>query len=331
MELKKLSIDTNNIYIYNGVNYEGDIMAINKVVRAALKALSYNEYDIKEKLQLHRNFVNLTRRHILKPLFKTWDFQIGSIDYNIPVRVFYPEEETDRPLLLFFHGGGWVSGNIDTYDKVCTNMARITNHRVVSVDYRLAPENPFPMGLEDCYAVAKAFITNYEINDKEVILIGDSAGGNLAAAVSLLANERKEFSVNKQILIYPSTYNDHTENSPFKSVVENGRDYLLTSKRITDYMDLYKSKDEDVYNPYFAPLLSKDLSNQPSTLVITAEYDPLRDEGEEYGRMLRKAGNYTEIYRIKDGLHGFFSLPPRFPQVKLSYEIINRFLYEVKN
>ncbi|HOH70175.1 MAG TPA: alpha/beta hydrolase [Sedimentibacter sp.] len=304
-------------------------MAINKVVRAALKALSYNELDIKKNLQMHRNFVNMTRRQILKPLFKTRDYKIGSKNYNIPVRIFSNHVNSDFPVLLFFHGGGWVTGNIDSYNKVCINMARLTDCKVVSVDYRLAPENPFPAGLEDCYNAAKAFITNDVINDKEVILIGDSAGGNLAAALSLLAKERKEFAVNKQILIYPSTYNDHTDKSPFKSVMENGTDYLLTSKRIRDYMDLYKSREEDVYSPYFAPLLSNDLSMQPRTLIITAEYDPLRDEGEEYGRKLREAGNYVEIYRIKDALHGFFALPPRFPQVKLCYDIINRFIYEV--
>ncbi|HNZ83448.1 MAG TPA: alpha/beta hydrolase [Sedimentibacter sp.] len=304
-------------------------MAINKVVRAALKALSYNELDIKKNLQMHRNFVNMTRRQILKPLFKTRDYKIGSKNYNIPVRIFSNHVNSDFPVLLFFHGGGWVTGNIDSYNKVCINIARLTDCKVVSVDYRLAPENPFPAGLEDCYNAAKAFITNDVINDKEVILIGDSAGGNLAAALSLLAKERKEFAVNKQILIYPSTYNDHTDKSPFKSVMENGTDYLLTSKRIRDYMDLYKSREEDVYSPYFAPLLSNDLSMQPRTLIITAEYDPLRDEGEEYGRKLREAGNYVEIYRIKDALHGFFALPPRFPQVKLCYDIINRFIYEV--
>jgi len=304
-------------------------MAINKVVRAALKALSYTEYDIKENLRMHRNLVNMTRKHFLKPLYKTWDYKLRSKDHNIPVRVFSPHVHGDFPVLLFFHGGGWVTGNIETYNKVCTNMAKLTKCKVASVDYRLAPENPFPAGLEDCYEAAKAFVTNKVINDKEVILIGDSAGGNLAAAVSLLARERKEFKVKKQILIYPATYNDHSENSPFRSLVENGRDYLLTSKRIRDYMDLYISKKEDFYSPYFAALLSKDLSMQPKTLIITAEYDPLRDEGEEYGKKLREAGNYVEIYRIKDGLHGFFSLPPRFPQVKLCYDIINHFIYEV--
>ncbi len=307
-------------------------MAINKVVRAALRAISYQDIDVKKNLMLHRNFVNLTHRHYLKPFFNTWDCSVGSEDYTIPVRIYSPEEEGNYPVLLFFHGGGWVSGNIDSYSKVCANMAKMTGHKVVSVDYRLAPEHPFPAGLEDCYQVAKAFITNKEINDNEVTIIGDSAGGNLAASLSLLARDRKEFQVKKQILIYPATYNDYSESSPFQSVHDNGTDFLLTSKRIRDYMDLYKSKDEDTHSQYFAPLLAEDLTNQPDTLIITAEFCPLRDEGEYYGRRLREAGTNVEIFRVKDALHGFFTLPPRFPQVKLCYEIINSFLsgYEVK-
>lgn len=301
-------------------------MAINKVVKAALKAISYKDIDVKKNYMLHRNFVNLTHRHYLKPFFNTWDCAVGSDSHSIPVRIYSPEEEGDYPVLLFFHGGGWVTGNIDSYSKSCANMAKMTNHKVVSVDYRLAPEHPFPAGLEDCYEVAKAFITNKNINNREVTIIGDSAGGNLAAALSLLARDRKEFSVKRQILIYPATYNDHSETSPYKSVHDNGTDYLLTSKRICDYMDLYKSKSEDKYSQYFAPLLANDLANQPDTLIITAEFCPLRDEGEHYGKRLREAGNNVDIFRVKDALHGFFTLPPRFPQLKLTYEIINAFL-----
>ena len=307
-------------------------MTINKVARAALRAISYNDIDIKKNLLLHRNFVNLTHRHYLKPLSNTWDFLMESENHTIPVRIYSPEEEGNYPVLLFFHGGGWVTGNIDSYSKVCANMAKMTGHKVVSVDYRLAPEHPFPAGLEDCYQVAKSLIVNKGVNAKSITIIGDSAGGNLAAAVSLLARERKEFEIKRQILIYPAAYNNHSQTSPFTSVHENGTEYLLTSKKICDYMDLYISKDEDRYSQYFAPLLAKDLTNQPDTLIITAEFCPLRDEGEQYGKVLREAGNNVNIYRMKDGLHGFFTLPSRFPQVKLCYEIINRFLacYEVK-
>ncbi|WP_326907346.1 alpha/beta hydrolase [Sedimentibacter sp. MB31-C6] len=305
-------------------------MAINKVVMAALKAISYRDIDVKENYKMHRNFVNITRKHYLKPFYKTRDDEVYTDNYKIPVRIFSPEEEGNYPCLLFFHGGGWVTGNIDSYNKVCTNMSKLTCHNVISVDYRLAPEYPFPAALEDCYEVAKNLLKNKGSKYKDITIIGDSAGGNLAAALSLLARDKKEFKISRQILIYPSTYNDHSGTSPFPSIHENGTDYLLTSKRISDYTQLYISNKNDLRNPYFAPLLAEDLTNQPKTLIITAEYCPLRDEGEAYGKRLREAGNYTEIYRIKDGLHGFFALPPRFPQVKLCYDIINRFLCEVK-
>jgi len=301
-------------------------MAINRVVKAALKAISYNDIDIKKNYLLHRNFVNLAHRGYPRAVANAWDCMVDAVSHNIPIRIFSPDEGTDHPVLIFFHGGGWVTGNIDSYSKVCANMVRMTGHKVVSVDYRLAPEHPFPAGLEDCYNVAKLFIKNSAINSREVSIIGDSAGGNLAAALSLLARDRKEFHVKKQILIYPATYNDHSDTSPFKSVQDNGTEYLLTSKRIRDYMDLYMSGEEDVHNFYFAPMLAEDLTNQPDTLIITAEFCPLRDEGEYYGKRLRTAGNNTEIFRVKDALHGFFTLPPAFPQVKLSYEVINSFL-----
>nr|WP_312578496.1 alpha/beta hydrolase [Sedimentibacter sp.] len=307
-------------------------MAINKVVRTALKAISYAEIDLKKNYRLQRNLVNLAHRHYLKPFYKSWDYEVYFKNHVVPIRVFSPEGEGDYPILLFFHGGGWVTGNIDSYNKVCTNMAKLTKHIVISVDYRLAPENKFPAALEDCYEIAKTLFTKeelFQMYNKRITIIGDSAGGNLAAALSLMVRDKKEFTIERQILIYPATYNDHSDKSPFPSIIENGTDYLLTSKKVCDYMDLYMKNRDDINNPYFAPLLATDFSNQPKTLIITAEYDPLRDEGEEYGKKLRNAGNYVEIYRIKDGLHGFFALPPRFPQVKLCYDIINQFLCEV--
>lgn len=307
-------------------------MAINKFVRAALKALSYPDINVKKNYQLERQLINVTHYHYLKAFYRTWDHKIPCEDHEIPVRIFSPLKEGAYPVLLFFHGGGWVTGNIDSYNKVCTNMARLTNHVVVSVDYQLAPEHPFPAALKDCYRVALELYRHPELFDidcRQITLIGDSAGGNLAAALSLLARDRGEFMPERQILIYPSTYNDHSERSPFPSIRENGTDYLLTSKRICDYMELYMGKEENLQSPYFAPLLAKNFRLQPRTLLITAEYDPLRDEGEEYGRRLLQAGNEVRMHRVADALHGFFSLPPGFPQVKECYELINDFLSEV--
>lgn len=297
----------------------------------ALRKLLYSEKDLKDTYQLERKMVNMTHPHILKPFFRMWDHEVNIGDHKIPVRIFFPSKEGIYPLLIFFHGGGFVTGNINSYSKVCTHMANLTKHIVLSVDYRLAPEHPFPAGLEDCYAVVKevmasTLLFNHVIED--ITLIGDSAGANLAAAVSLLARDRGAFKISKQILLYPSTYNDHSDASPYPSVKENGYDYLLTQKRMKDYIDLYIRNKADLQNPYVAPLLAKDFANQPDTLIITAEYDLLRDEGEAYGEKLRAAGNKVQIHRIPDAIHGFISLSPIFNEVKECYAIINRFLKE---
>ena len=148
----------------------------------------------------------------------------------------------------------------------------------------------------------------------------------MAAAVSLRARDTGDFHVRRQILIYPATYSDHGPDSPFPSVAENGSDYLLTARRICEYIDLYKRDDSDLRNPYFAPLLARDFTNQPDTLLITAEFDPLRDEGEAYAEKLREAGNCVVLYRMRDALHGFMSLGPRYVHVRRAHELINSFL-----
>ena len=232
-------------------------------------------------------------------------------------------------MLLFFHGGGWVTGNIESYSPVCRALAQAVGCVVASVDYRLAPEYPFPTGLEDCYCAMQELLKNpwlLRARREDVTVIGDSAGGNLAAAASLMAFSRGGLIPERQILIYPATADDHSENSPFPSVHENGEGYLLTSKRVCDYMDLYLPDGESRRDPYAAPLNAPDLSKQPRTLVITAEYDPLRDEGEAYARRLREAGVPTQLYRMPDALHGFFSLPTRFSQVRRAHRLIRGFL-----
>ena len=128
----------------------------------------------------------------------------------------------------------------------------------------------------------------------------------------------------RQILIYPAVNSDYTEESPFPSVRENGTDYLLTAGKMRDYIELYAGSEEDKLNPYFAPILAKDVSGQPDTLVITAEFDPLRDEGEAYALRLKQAGNRVEIRRIQDALHGYFALGIKNFHVQESFDFINR-------
>ena len=304
-------------------------MAINKAMRLALKALSYSDIDVRKS----RMLAGIKALDPLKIFYHTLDTKVYNRDHEVPLRVYLPETDCEIedpfPVLLFIHGGGWVTESVETYNKVCADLARHTSHMVISIDYSLAPEYPFPIGLEDCYEAAKAVYGNHlllKVNPKRITLIGDSAGGNLAAALSLMARDRGEFLPQRQILIYPCTNNDHSETSPYPSVRENGTDYLLTAKKLQQYLALYRSSDEDLSNPYFAPLIAKDLSRQPRTLIITAQYDPLRDEGEAYGEKLRQFGNEVEIRRIRNALHGYFALGIQSRHVRQSSQLINHFL-----
>ena len=302
-------------------------MAINKSMRRVLKALSFDGIEV----EASRHLANLKAIDPMKIFHKTIDYKIYNGNHQIPVRIFLPGEkmEDDLPVFLFFHGGGWVTESIDNYERICARLASATNHIVVSVEYRLAPEYRFPVGLMDCYAAAKAFYTNrflLNTDPDRITIMGDSAGGNLAAAVCMMARDRGEFYPKKQILIYPALNNCYTEESPFESVKTNGTGYLLTAEKMEDYLKLYESCPEDRKNPYFAPILEKDFRNMPDTLILTAEFDPLRDEGEAFGERLKAAGNRVEVHRIAGAFHGYFALGIKFLHVQESFTYVNRFL-----
>ena len=296
--------------------------------RLTLKVLSNIKLDIKKNYKTYRKILKVMSPSA-KPSYIMLDHKILVEEREIPIRVFIPKDITRTKILIFFHGGGWVTGDIDSYTSVCANLADETGHTVISVDYRLAPENPYPAGLEDCYFATREIFLHPEIlncKTEDITLMGDSAGGNLAAVVSLMARDRGEFLLKRQILLYPATNYDHSETSPYPSVHENGSDYILTSERIQDYLDLYVPILEDRRSPYVAPLLSDDLSNQPKSLIITSEFDPLRDEGIAYGLKLKKFGNDVTIYQMKDALHGFFSNALSTEEITISYGLINKFL-----
>lgn len=307
---------------------------ISKTMRTILHALSYGNIEV----EASRRLADIKKLDAMRIFFKTLDTKVYNGNHEVPIRLYFPSEEAmsgepvegeKYPVLLFFHGGGWVTESVENYDRVCSKMAQSTGHIVMSVEYRLAPEYRFPVPLEDCYAAAKALYTGHLVlpaDPDRITIIGDSAGGNLAAAVCLKARDTGDFAPKKQILIYPAVNNCYTKKSPYKSVQENGQDYLLTAVKMEDYLKLYESSTEDRQNPYFAPILAKDLSHMPETLILTAEFDPLRDEGEEYGKRLKEAGNYVEIHRIPDALHGYFALGIKFLHVQESFEIMNRFL-----
>lgn len=268
--------------------------------------------DIRKFYKLHRELTSFAVHSAVRINDGHYDrFLTAREDgRQIPVRVYPPRViSPKRRIILFFHGGGWAVENIDRYHNVCSQLAAITGSYVISVEYRLAPENKFPAGLKDCYEAARqvfAGAARRGISGRDVILTGDSAGGNLAACVSLASRERREFRVGRQILIYPVTACEYGGNSPYASVHEKGKGYILTAERMRGYMELYLKKPGQKENPYVAPIKAKSLKGFPATLIITAENDPLRDEGEAFGKRLYSEGCDVMAFRIKGAYHGFF-------------------------
>ena len=251
-----------------------------KITKKIIQTIS--KFDI-EDYKKERLFNDIIKNNFLGK-YSFIDTRILVKDHTVGVRMFLPDKETNN-LIIYFHGGGFVCGSVANYTKICAILAQNTNSIVMSIDYRLAPEYPFPNGLIDCYEVTKYFCSeNSFLENKNIILMGDSAGGNLASVVSIIASEKKEFKIKQQILLYPLTYHLHDENSPFKSIKENGNNWILTNKRINNYLDLYVKDKSKLSSKYVTPLNVDNLAKQPKTLIITAEYDPLRDEGEAYGK-----------------------------------------------
>ncbi len=303
----------------------------NKLVAAIMSLFAAPRLNMQEDYQKVRRFQRLLAGPTGR--YQVLDRVILADDesHEIPVRVLLPAERRHQDVLLFLHGGGWVTGDIESYTPACSALADATGRVVLSVDYRLAPEHPFPAGFDDCFRVAEVLLREPGLLDlddaSQITLIGDSAGGNLAAAVCLGLRDLGLPLPGRQVLLYPATWPDHDpQTSPFDSVRQFGTGLRLTALEVQDYMTLYEPSPEARVDPRIAPLLADDLSGQPTTLVVTAEFDLLRDEGEAYGQALVAAGNTVRIERIDGAYHGFLTLP-RFaaPVVRL-HGLINDFL-----
>lgn len=302
------------------------------IVRRVLRLFAAPRLDIREDYEKVRRAQR--QLAVLPPSrYRTLDVEIMSADgdHPIPVRVFHPRERRRDEVLLFFHGGGWVTGDIESYTPACATMADLTGCVVASVDYRLAPEHPFPAGLDDCLRVAELLLADPARagvdSSSEVVLVGDSAGGNLTAAVSLALRDRGERGAERQIMLYPVTHWDHDPvTSPFASVRRHGGDYRLTNTEVQEYFELYVPDPAARAQPLVAPLIADDLSRQPETLIITAELDLLCDEGEAYGAALQRAGNRVTVHRVDGALHGFITLPRFSRSLREAYDVINAFL-----
>ncbi len=260
-----------------------------------------------------------------------WDGRVENL--RIPMRVgdraarFYVPNPHASELLLYFHGGGWVLGNLDQTEHTCRLLGTETGRIVVSVDYGLAPENKFPSGLEDCYGALTWIAENADkigATRERMAIGGDSAGGNLAAAVSLLAKDRGGPAIANQILIYPVTdISDHIfvdyldELSP-----------ALTKADMTWFIRHYIQGKEDFRNQYASPLIRSDLSGLPPALLITAEYDILTKQCNEYAKRLGDAGVRVNLAHYAGMVHGFFTLPDVFDD---SHNAMNRIAQELSH
>lgn len=225
----------------------------------------------------------------------------------IPIRVYWSETGRILPVFVYFHGGGWVFGNMDSVDRPCRALANAAECIVVNVDYRLAPENKFPAAVEDAFAAVQYVAEHageFGADPGRIAVGGDSAGGNLAAVVCLKARDQAGPPIAFQLLVYPVT--DYDDDSP--SLREYGKNHLLTRAMIPYFWGHYVSGPDQAREPHASPLQAKSLEGLPPAMVITAECDPIRDQGEAYARRLRESGVPVTLKRYEGAIHVFFQM-----------------------
>jgi acetyl esterase len=248
------------------------------------------------------------------PLRSIENLEIPGSEGRIPIRVYTPDTPAPRPAMVYFHGGGWVVCDLDTHDVVCSTIAHRSGAVVVAVDYRLAPEHKFPAAVVDCYAATVWVASNAErfgIDPDRIAVGGDSAGGNLGTVVCLKSRDENGPAIALQVMVYPVTDLSSFDTPSYREFADG---YQLTKSEMEWFRDQYLSSPADARHPHASPLLAPDLRGLPPALIITAECDPLRDEGEAYAKRLEEAGIAVTCTRYAGMIHPFFSLSGAIPQ-----------------
>ncbi|MFC9328940.1 alpha/beta hydrolase [Kitasatospora sp. NPDC057015] len=242
-----------------------------------------------------------------RALYEVIDRHLPGPGGELPVRIYRPSAERPLPALLYYFGGGWTLGSIDTADVLCRDLAAEAGCLVVTVGYRLAPEHPFPAAVHDCLAALR-WVADHAgelgVDRAGIAVGGDSAGGNLAAAVTLLARADGDLPLAGQLLVYPNT----DQLADDASMRDNADPWLFNHHSVAWYGRHYLTTPQDAENPLASPLRAADLGGLPPALVVTAEYDPLRDQGEAYAARLAAAGVPVELTRYPGMAHGFFAM-----------------------
>ena len=226
---------------------------------------------------------------------------------ELAVRVYSPEGEGPFPVAVYFHGGGFVTGSLDSHDALCRALTTHSDVAFIAVDYRLAPEHPYPAAVEDACAATEWVAANGDeigVDPDRLAVVGDSAGGNLAAAVSLVARDRDGPAIDYQALVYPAV--SHGEEWP--SYEENAEGYLLTLADVRWFADRYLESDVFARNPYASPSRACDYGGLPDATVVTAGFDPLRDQGVAYADSLEDAGVAVCRHHYPDAVHAFLQM-----------------------
>ena len=252
------------------------------------------------------------------PIGKVEDRRIPGPAGDIPIRIYTPRSSGPKGVFVNFHGGGWVIGDLETADAMCRGLAEAARCIVVSVDYRLAPEHVYPAAVEDAYAATCwAAEHNQAIGGNGRLGVGgESAGGNLAAVVSLKARNEKGPHIDFQLLAYPVVDHDLSR----QSYIDNGTGYLLETDTMRWFWDNYCPNPARRAEADASPLLARDHRNLPATLVVTAEFDPLRDEGEVYAEVLKAAGNKVDVIRFDGLVHDFLATAAMFDVSRKAFE-----------
>ena len=243
---------------------------------------------------------------IPKAIFKIENRFINGSSADLPIRIYHPKDENNLPALVFFHGGGWALNFLDIYDKWLIDFSLEANCKVISVFYQKAPEHPFPIPFDDCYETLEWVYKNSDslgINKSQIGVGGDSAGGNLAAGVAIKAQGKIPLAF--QLLIYPATAKDFNTESYSKY----GQGYGLSKKSMEWFWNAYLPNNDNDRNPYACPAHAEDISNLAPAVIVTAQFDPLLDDGVKYKEKL-EAGGVKVIYKnYEDMIHGFMVLP----------------------
>jgi acetyl esterase len=257
------------------------------------------------------------------------DDRIAAAGRDIPIRIYVPDGKGAFPAIVYFHGGGWATNNLDTHDEFCRKLSSGTGSLVGSVDYRLAPEAKFPAGLDDAAAAVQWTAQHaMELNAdaSQIVVAGDSSGGNFAAALCLRFRDENGPHIAGQILYYPATDYHEPGTKSYQSFSEG---YALTAADMAWFWDLYLPDKSAADNPYASPLRAKDLRGLPPALIITAEYDPLVDEAYAYATRLRESGVPTRYSCYEGTVHGFLIVPALAEDTRRAIRETNEWLQSV--